>query len=81
MIKKQILYKRIGYLQLRVLKCTEREDRYDITFLSTNWPQWRIWHRNVDWLKCKELLFIYKIRSYILRFFPPRITHWLITGQ
>ena len=35
MIKKQVLYRRIGYLQLRVLKCTKREDRYDITFLST----------------------------------------------
>ena len=80
MIKKQILYESIGYLQLRVLKDTHRKDKYDITFLSTEYPEWRIWHKNVDNLKCKELLFMYKLRSYLLRLLPPKITHWLVSG-
>ena len=80
MIKKQILYETIGYLQLRVLKDTHRKDKYDITFLSTEYPEWRIWHKNVDNLKCRELLFMYKLRSYLFRLLPPKITHWLITG-
>ena len=80
MIKKQILYHTIGYLQLRVLKDTHRKDRYDITFLSTEYPEWRIWHKNVDNLKCRELLFMYKLRCYLFRLLPPKITYWLITG-
>ena len=80
MIKKQILYESIGYLQLRVLKDTHRKDKYDITFLSTEYPEWRIWHKNVDNLKCKELLYMYKLRSYLFRLLPPKITHWLISG-
>ena len=80
MIKKQILYQTFGYLQLRVLKDTHRKDKYDITFLSTEYPEWRIWHKNVDNLKCRELLFMYKLRSYLFRLLPPKITHWLISG-
>ena len=44
MIKKQILYQTIGYLQLRVLKDTRREDRYDISFLSTEYPELSLIH-------------------------------------
>ena len=81
MIKQQILYASIGYLQLRVLECTHNKDRYDVTFLSTEYPEWRIWHKSVDSMKCKELLFMYKLRSYLFRLLPPKLTHWLITIQ
>ena len=46
MIKKQILYESIGYLQLRVLKDTHRKDKYDITFLSTEYTGHRRRRRN-----------------------------------
>ena len=81
MIKKTIKYKRYRYLSVRVLQDTIREDRYDVTFTSGTWPSWRLWHKNTDELCMKELLQIYTIRAWILQWLPPRITHWLVTGQ
>ena len=81
MIQHQIVYKKYGYITVRVLKNTNKEDSYDVMFQSSAWPRWRRWHKNVDIYVMKELVFIYKIRAWLLQFTTSRVSHWIITGR
>ena len=81
MIQHQIVYKKYRYITVRVLKNTNKEDSYDVMFQSSAWPRWRRWHKNVDIYVMKELVFIYKIRAWLLQFTTPRVSHWIITGR
>ena len=81
MIKKSILYKKYRYIAVRVLKDTEKDDSYDVALQSSAWPRWRQWHRNVDIYVMKELVLRYSIRAWLLQWFSPRVSHWIITGK
>ena len=79
MIKKTVRYKRYRYISVRVLKDTVKKDCYDVSFQSSAWPRWKRWHRNADIYVAKELVLRYTIRAWILQWFSPRVSHWIIT--
>tara|TARA_B100000989_G_C19441662_1_gene427616 strand:- start:668 stop:922 length:255 start_codon:yes stop_codon:yes gene_type:complete len=83
-IKKQIISKKWGYLQIRLFEHINKQqsyDLFDLVITSTAWPYWRLAYKNLDDLTAKELYNVYKIRCWLLQFIPPRICYWLVIGK
>ena len=81
MIPQQIFYKKYRYISVKVLKDTNKEDSYEVELQSSAWPRWKRWHKNADIYVMKEILFMYKVRAWILQFTPPRVSYWIVTGH